>query len=50
MVLFLKIRYKQPDIEKNIQLEEMIKETHTALEKTLEDFRFLVDVAEFFCY
>jgi Ca-activated chloride channel homolog len=46
-VCTVKIRYKQPDADKSIQLEEVVKDTHVALEKTSENFRFSAAVAEF---
>jgi Ca-activated chloride channel homolog len=46
-VCTVKIRYKQPDADKSVQMEELVKDTHTALEKTSENFRFSVAVAEF---
>ena len=46
-VCTVKIRYKQPDSDKSVQLEEVVKDTHVALEKTSENFRFSSAVAEF---
>jgi Ca-activated chloride channel homolog len=46
-VCTVKIRYKQPDADKSVQLEEVVKDTHIALEKTSENFRFSAAVAEF---
>ena len=46
-VCSVKIRYKQPDSDKSVQLEELVMDAHTALEKTSENFRFSVAVAEF---
>jgi Ca-activated chloride channel homolog len=46
-VCTVKIRYKQPDADKSVQLEEVVKDTHVALEKTSENFRFSAAVAEF---
>ncbi|MDZ7896721.1 MAG: von Willebrand factor type A domain-containing protein [Arcicella sp.] len=46
-VCTIKIRYKQPDADKSIQMEEEVKDTHTAIEKTSENFRFSVAVVEF---
>jgi Ca-activated chloride channel homolog len=46
-VCTVKIRYKQPDADKSIQMEEVVKDTHVALEKTSENFRFSASVAEF---
>ncbi len=46
-VCTVKIRYKQPDADKSVQMEEIVKDTHVALEKTSENFRFSVAVAEF---
>lgn len=46
-VCTVKIRYKQPDADKSVQMEEVVKDTHVALEKTSENFRFSVAVAEF---
>ena len=46
-VCTVKIRYKQPDADKSIQMEEIVKDTHVALEKTSENFRFSASVAEF---
>ncbi len=45
-VCTVKIRYKQSDADKSVQMEELVKDTHTALEKTSENFRFSVAVAE----
>jgi Ca-activated chloride channel homolog len=46
-VCTVKIRYKQPDSDKSVQMEEVVKDTHTTIEKTSENFRFSVAVAEF---
>jgi Ca-activated chloride channel homolog len=46
-VCTVKIRYKQPDADKSVQMEEVVKDTHTTIEKTSENFRFSVAVAEF---
>jgi Ca-activated chloride channel family protein len=46
-VCTVKIRYKQPDADKSIQMEEVVKDIHVALEKTSENFRFSASVAEF---
>jgi Ca-activated chloride channel homolog len=46
-VCTVKIRYKQPDADKSIQMEEVVKDTHTSIEKTSENFRFSVAVAGF---
>ena len=46
-VCSVKIRYKQPDSDKSVQLEELVMDSHTTLEKTSENFRFSVAVAEF---
>lgn len=46
-VCTIKIRYKQPDADKSVQMEEVVKDTHVALEKTSENFRFSTAVAEF---
>ena len=46
-VCTVKIRYKQPDSDKSVQMEELVKDIHTPLEKTSENFRFSVAVAEF---
>ena len=46
-VCSVKIRYKQPDSDKSVQMEELVMDAHTALEKTPENFRFSVAVAEF---
>jgi Ca-activated chloride channel family protein len=46
---FLRIRYKKPDTDKSILLEEplLIANNKTSLDKTSEDFRFAVSVAGF---
>ena len=46
-VCSVKIRYKQPDSDKSVQMEDLVMDAHTALEKTSENFRFSVAVAEF---
>ncbi len=46
-VCTVKIRYKQPDADKSVQMEEVVKDSHVALEKTSENFRFSAAVAEF---
>jgi Ca-activated chloride channel homolog len=46
-VCTLKIRYKQPEADKSVQMEEFVKDTHVVLEKTSENFRFSAAVAEF---
>jgi Ca-activated chloride channel homolog len=46
-VCTVKIRYKQPHADKSVQMEELVRDTHTPLEKTSENFRFSVAVAEF---
>ena len=46
-VCTVKIRYKQPQADKSVQMEEVVKDTHVVLEKTSENFRFSVAVAEF---
>ncbi len=46
-VCTVKIRYKQPDADKSVQMEEVVKDTQVVLEKTSENFRFSVAVAEF---
>lgn len=46
---FLRIRYKKPDADKSILLEEplLISNNRTSLDKTSEDFRFAASVAGF---
>ncbi|GGY88071.1 hypothetical protein GCM10011613_36390 [Cellvibrio zantedeschiae] len=46
---FLRIRYKKPDADKSILLEEplLISNNKTSLDKSSEDFRFAVSVAGF---
>lgn len=46
---FLRIRYKKPDTDKSIVLEEplLISNNKNSLDKTSEDFRFAVSVAGF---
>ena len=46
-VCTVKIRYKKPDADKSVQMEEIVKDIHIALEKTSENFRFSAAVAEF---
>lgn len=46
-VCTVKIRYKQPDEDKSVQMETVVKDTNNALDKTSENFRFSVAVAEF---
>ena len=46
-VCTVKIRYKLPNADKSVQMEEVVKDTHVALEKTSENFRFSIAVAEF---
>ena len=46
-VCSVKIRYKQPHSDKSVQMEELVMDTHTAMEKASENFRFSVAVAEF---
>jgi Ca-activated chloride channel family protein len=46
-VCTVKIRYKQPDSDKSVQIEEVVKDTHITLEKTSENFRFSAAVASF---
>ena len=46
-VCSVKIRYKQPDSDKSVQIEEFVMDAHTTLEKISENFRFSVAVAEF---
>ncbi len=46
-VCTVKIRYKQPDSDKSMQMEELVKDAHIASEKTTENFRFSMAVAEF---
>jgi Ca-activated chloride channel homolog len=46
-VCTVKIRYKQPDSDKSVQMEEVVKDSHVPLEKTTENFRFSAAVTEF---
>lgn len=46
-VLTVKLRYKKPDAEKSILLQEVVKDKHTMLDKTSNNFRFSAAVAEF---
>lgn len=46
-VLTVKLRYKSPDANKSKLMEKVIIDQHTAFDKTSENFRFAVAVAEF---
>lgn len=46
-VCTVKIRYKQPDEDKSVQMETVVKDINNAIDKTSENFRFSVAVAEF---
>ena len=46
-VLTVKLRYKKPDAEKSILLQEVVTDKHTMLDKTSNNFRFSAAVAEF---
>jgi Ca-activated chloride channel family protein len=46
-VLTIKLRYKKPDAENSILMQEIVKDQHTAFDKTSNNFRFSVAVAGF---
>jgi Ca-activated chloride channel family protein len=46
-VCTVKIRYKQPDEDKSVQMETVVKDVNITLDKTSENFRASVAVAEF---
>jgi len=45
-VCTVKIRYKQPDEDKSTQMETVVKDANNPIDKTSENFRFSVAVAE----
>lgn len=46
-VVTIKLRYKKPDAEKSILLQEIVKDKHTEFNKTSNNFRFSAAVAGF---